>query len=321
MQRVASLAFALLNALAIVAPAQAQQYPAQTIRILVGFGPGSSADILARLVAKHAEVKLGKPVVVENRPGNGSMIAADQVAKAPRDGYTLLMGTVAQTLVPVRRKMEFRADRELAPVSLLAIVPILLVAHPSLGVKNAQELLALAKSKPETLTFGTSGAGTAAHLAAELFNITAGTKIVVAHYQGGSTAVLPDLLAGRINLAFNVAATLAPHVEKGSLVALGLAQPARTKTLPAVPTMAEQGMPGFDAGVWIGLFAPPGTPASILDLLAATATEAVRDASAVNMLDAQGIDPLGGTPGELATFVAKDIDKWAKVVAGAGLYE
>ena len=312
---------AALAVSAVAGPASSQQYPTQTIRMLVGFGPGSTADILARLVARHAEAKLGKPVVVENRLGNGSMIAAEQVGKAAKDGYTLLMGTVAQTLVPVRRKIDFRADRDLAPVSLLAVVPNLLVAHPSLVVKSAQELLALAKSKPDTLTFGTSGAGTAAHLAAELFNQTAGTKIVVVHYQGGSTAVLPDLLAGRINLAFNVAATLAPHVEKGSLVALGLAQTARTKSLPNVPTMAEQGMPGFDAGVWIGLFAPPGTPTPVLDLLAATSTEAVRSADGVKTLDAQGIDPLGGTPAELTAFIAKDLEKWAKVVAGAGLYE
>ena len=307
-----------------IAPAHAQQdqpYPSQQIKVLVGFGPGSTADVLARLVAKHAETKFGRPVIVENRPGNSSMIAAEQVAKAARDGHTLFMGTVAQTLVPVRKRMDFKLDRDMAPVALLAVVPNLLAAHPSLGVKTVQELLAIAKTKPDTLTFGTSGAGTASHLAAELFNQRAGTRLVVVHYQGGSNSVLVDLLAGRLNLAFNVAATMAPHVDKGDLIGLGVAQPARTKLLPNVPTMAEQGLAGFDAGVWIGLLAPPGTPAAIAEQLAATATEAVKSDAVLKVIDAQGMDALGGTPAEFAAFIAQDIAKWTKVVTSAGLYE
>ncbi len=316
-----AIAFAASWALGSASPSLAQDYPSQQIRIVVGFGPGSTADILARLVGKHIETKHGKPVIVENRPGNSSMIAAEQVAKAAKDGHTLFMGTVAQTLVPVRKKMDFKLDRDMAPVSLLAVVPNQMAAHPSLGVKDVQALLALAKTKPDSLTFGTSGAGTASHLAAELFNQRASTKLVMVHYQGGSNQVLVDLLAGRINLVFNVAATLVPHVEKGSLVPLGIAQPARTKILPNVPTMAEQGLPGFDAGIWIGLLAPPGTPASIVELLAATSTEALGTEAVAKVLVAQGIDALGGTPSAFARFIADDIAKWTKVVTSAGLYE
>ena len=318
---VLAVAMAALFASGFSRPSVAQDYPSQQIRIVVGFGPGSTADILARLLGRHIEAKHGKPVIVENRPGNSSMIAAEQVAKAAKDGHTLFMGTVAQTLVPVRKKMDFKLDRDMAPVSLLAVVPNLMAAHPSLGVKDVQALLTLAKAKPDSLTFGTSGAGTASHLAAELFNQRASTKLVMVHYQGGSNQVLVDLLAGRINLVFNVAATLVPHVEKGSLVALGIAQPARTKILPNVPTMAEQGLPGFDAGIWVGLLAPPGTPASIVDLLAASSTEALGTEAVAKVLGAQGIDALGGTPSAFARFIAEDIAKWTNVVTSAGLYE
>ncbi|CAN0319107.1 unnamed protein product [Phaeothamnion confervicola] len=322
MSRIFTYATAAALAIAGLAlPAVAQEFPTQSIRIAVGFGPGSVADVLARLTGKHLEAKLGRPVIVENRPGNSSMIAAEQVAKAAKDGHTLFMGTVAQTLVPVRKKMDFKLDRDMTPVSLLAIVPNLLVAHPSLGVKDVPGLIGIAKSKPDSLTFGTSGAGTASHLAAELFNQRVGAKIVVVHYQAGSNQALVDLLAGRINLIFNTASTLVPHVENKALVALGVAQAARTKVLPQVPTMAEQGLAGFDAGIWIGLLAPAGTPPKIAEVLASASTEALGTEAVAKVLSAQGIDALGGTPAEFARFIAQDIEKWSKVVSGAGLYE
>ncbi len=318
---VIAAALSVFAALAPASPLLAQDFPTQPIKILVGFGPGSIADVLARLVGKHVETKLGKPVVIENRPGNSSMLAAEQVAKADKDGHTLFMATVAQTLVPVRRKIAFRLDKDMAPIAMLGVVPNLMVAHPSLGVKDVQSLIALAKSKPDALTFGTSGSGTASHLAAELFNQRAGAKIVVVHYQSGSNQVLVDLLGGRLNLAFNSAATLAPHVEKGSLVALGVAQAARTRMLPNVPTMAEQGMPGFDAGIWIGLLGPAGMPPRAVELLAAASNEALTTEVATTAMSAQGIEALAGTPREFAAFISEDIEKWSKVVNSAGLHE
>lgn len=310
-----------LQSIAVGSDAWAQSYPSGPIRIIVGFGPGSTADTLARLVGKAMEAELGHPVVVENRAGNSSMLAAELVARAPKDGHTLFMGTIAQTLVPVRAKSAFDLRKDLAPVALLGVVPNLLVAHPSVPAKDVVGLIALAKAKPDAFTFGTSGAGTASHLAAELFNLKAGTKVLAVHYQGGSNQALVDLLAGRINLMFNVAATLAPHVEKGSLHALGVAQPRRARQLPNVPTMDEQGMSGFDAGVWIGLFAPPGTPAPVIDRLSAIANAALKDEQVIKSLDASGIDPLGGTPAEFAAFIRGDIDRWTEVLSKAGLIQ
>jgi tripartite-type tricarboxylate transporter receptor subunit TctC len=299
--------------------AVAQQYPARPIRILVGFGPGSSADIVARVVGKQMEEKLGQPVVVENRPGNGSMTAAEAVSRAPNDGYTLFMATVAQTINPVFTHLEFDLGKQLAPIALLGEVPNVLVANPSVPPNNVRELVAYAKQKPDALTFGTSGAGTASHLAAELFNLKAGTKILAVHYAGGSNQALVDLLAGRITLMFNVAATLVPQIEKGNLKALGVAQPKRAAALPDVPTMEEQGMPGFDAGIWIGLLAPPGTPAPIVDALSRAANQALKSADVNAALKTQSIDPIGGTPDDFRKFITADIERWTGVVQSAGL--
>jgi tripartite-type tricarboxylate transporter receptor subunit TctC len=213
----------------------AQTYPAQPIKVVIGFGPGSAADILARLVGKRMEASLGQPIVVENRPGNSSMIAAESVARAPADGYTLFMATIANTLNPAETKSGFDLGKDMAPITLLGIVPNVLVAHPSVAANNLRELIALAKSKPEGLTFGSSGYATASYMAAELFNAKAGTRIPVVPYQGGSNQAVSDLLAGRITLMFNVAATLAPHVEAGKLRALAVAQPNRASIMPDVP--------------------------------------------------------------------------------------
>jgi tripartite-type tricarboxylate transporter receptor subunit TctC len=302
-----------------LAQAAAEQYPARPIRILVGFGPGSSADIMARVVGKQMEEQLGQPVVIENRPGNSSMTAAEATARAPNDGYMLFMATVAQSINPVFTHSDFDLGKELSPIALLGVVPNVLVAHPSVPAKNVGELVALAKQTPESLTFGTSGAGTASHLAAELFNLKAGTKILAVNYAGGSNQAVVDLLAGRITLMFNVAATLAPQVEKGSLKALGMAQPKRAAIMPDVPTMEEQGMPGFDAGIWIGLFAPAGTPEPIIQLLSRSANAALKTEAVSGALKAQGIDPLGGSPQQFRDFIAADAEKWSTVVRSAGL--
>jgi tripartite-type tricarboxylate transporter receptor subunit TctC len=299
--------------------ASAQPFPTTTIRIVVGFGPGSSADILARLVAKQFEQTFNQPAIVENRPGNGSMLGAEAVARAPKDGYTLFMATVANVINPTLNNTKFNLGTDLAPVALLAVVPNVLVAHPSMPANSVKELIALAKAKPDGLFFGTSGAGTASHLAAELFNLKAGTKITAVHYQGGSNQVLTDLLAGRVNLSFNVAATMAPHVKAGTLKALAVAQPKRAGAMPDVPTMDEAGMPGFDAGIWIGLLAPAGTPPEIVSKLSAAANAALKTEAVAAALKAQGMDALGGSPAAFSDFIAADIEKWVSVLNATGL--
>src|SRR5712672_4296889 len=318
--RYLKMAAALCVGVAIIAAAgtaslMAQTYPAQPIKVIVGFGPGSAADILARLVGKQMEAGLGQPIVVENRPGNSSMIAAESVARAPADGYTLFMATIANTLNPAETKSNFNLGRDLAPIALLGIVPNVLVAHPSVPANNLQELIALAKSKPESLTFGSSGYATASYMAAELFNAKAGTQIVSVPYQGGSNQALSDLLSGRITLRFHVAATLAPHVEAGKLKAFAVAQSKRASIMPEVPTLTEAGMMGYDAGIWIGLLAPAATPPAIITKLSAAANEALKTQEVRTALKRQGTDPVGGTPKEFTDFIRADIDKWLAVFA------
>jgi len=297
--------------------ALSQAYPTQPVKILVGFGPGSAADLLARLVGKEMESRLGQPIVVENRPGNSSMIAAETVARASPDGHTLFMATIANTLNPAETKSNFNLARDLAPIALLGTVPNVLVAHPSVPASNLQELIALAKSKPESLTFGSSGYATASYMAAELFNAKAGTRIVSVPYQGGSNQSLSDLLSGRITLMFNVAATLAPHVAAGKLKAFAVAQSKRASIMPDVPTLTEAGMTGYDAGIWIGLLAPAGTPPAIIEKLSGAANAALATDDVRATLKRQGTDPAGGTPGEFADFIRADIEKWVAVLASS----
>jgi tripartite-type tricarboxylate transporter receptor subunit TctC len=317
LKMVALCAAVTMASVAATTSISAQAYPAQPIKVVIGFGPGSAADILARLVGKQMEAGLGQPIVVENRPGNSSMIAAETVTRAPADGYTLFMATIANTLNPAETKSNFNLGRDLAPIALLGIVPNVLVAHPSVPANNLQELIALAKSKPESLAFGSSGYATASHMAAELFNANAGTKILTIPYQGGSNQAVSDLLSGRITLMFNVAATLAPHVEAGKLKAFAVAQSKRASIMPDVPTLAEAGMPGYDAGIWIGLLAPAGTPPAIIEKLSGAANGALDTQEVRTALKRQGTDPVGGTPKEFADFIRADIEKWVAVLASS----
>lgn len=304
-------------AAASITSVSAQAYPAQPIKLVIGFGPGSAADILARLVGKQMETSLGQPVIVENRPGNSSMVAAEAVARAPADGYTLFVATIANTLNPAEMKSSFNLGRDLAPIALLGTVANVLVAHPSVPANNLQELIALAKSKPDSLTFGSSGYATASYMAAELFNAKAGTKILSVPYQGGSSQALSDLLSGRITLMFNVAATLAPHIRAGKLRAFAVAQSKRASSMPDVPTLAEAGMEGFDAGIWIGLLAPSATPPAIIEKLSRAANDALATEEVRGALRQQGTDPVGGTPKEFADFIRADIEKWVAVLASS----
>jgi tripartite-type tricarboxylate transporter receptor subunit TctC len=307
-----------LVAVAGSASVAAQTYPTQPIKVVVGFGPASAADVLARLVGKQMEAHLGQPIVVENRPGNSSMIAAETVARAAPDGYTLFMATIANTLNPAETKTGFDLGRDLAPIALLGVVPNVLVAHPSVPANNLQELIELAKSKPESLTFGSSGYATASFMAAELFNANAGTKVLTVPFQGGSNQAVSELLSGRITLMFNVAATLAPHIGAGKLKAFAVAQSKRASIMPEVPTLSEAGMQGYDAGIWIGLLAPAATPPAIVEKLSRAANDALNTEEVRSALKRQGTDPLGGTPKEFAGFIRADIEKWTALLASSG---
>ncbi|MCZ0736878.1 Bug family tripartite tricarboxylate transporter substrate binding protein [Phreatobacter sp. AB_2022a] len=285
--------------------------------MIVGFGPGSTADILARLVAAHMATQLGAAVVVENRPGNSSMLAAEAVARAPKDGQTLFMGTVANVLNPLRMRSPFDLVKDMEPVALLGVSPNVLVVHPSVPARTVQELMALARAKPDTLIFGTSGIGTASDLAAQLFNTRAGTKIVTVQYQGGASQGVTDLITGRITAMFNVAVVLAPYANAGRLVPLAVGQPRRTEVMPTVPTMDEQGVPGFDVGVWVGLLAPAGTAPAVVERLSRLANEALQTEAVKTAMATQGMDAVGAGPAEFRAFIASDTEKWRSIIEAA----
>ena len=297
---------------------RADDYPTRPVRIVIGFGPGAVADLAARVLGGRMGQTLGQQFVVENRAGAGSSIAAEYVARAPKDGYTLFMATVANTINPALSNLSFDFAKDLTPIALIANVPHMLVIHPSLGVNNVQELIALAKSKPEQIHYASSGVGTLAHLSGELLNRMAGVKLVHVPYPGSAQGVT-DVLAGRVTVMFSPASTVWPHVLAGKLKALATTQPKRAAMAPDLPTMAEAGLQGYDAGIWIGLLAPAGTPREIIDKLARAANEALQSNEVLTPLRAQGIDPLGGSPDEFTRYIASEMKKWETVIAAAGL--
>ena len=317
MRRTAICLAALLSA--ATPTLAATDFPTRPLRIVIGFGPGSTADVLARIVGQRLTKTLGQQIVVENRPGAGSMIAAEFVSRSPADGYTLFMATVANTINPtLSANATFNLGRDMAPVALVGVIPNVLVAHPSVKAGNVAGLVALAKSSPQSLFFASAGSGTAGHLSAELFNERVGVKITHVFYSGSAQAA-SDLLTGRVNLMFTVASTMLPMINEGKLRALAVAQSKRSGVLPNVPTMAEAGMAGFDASIWVGLLAPPGTDKEIVDKLAGAINEALTAEEVLAPMRAQGFDALGGSAADFARFIAADIKKWEQVVAAAGL--
>ncbi len=315
-----TLASCLVASLYTALPAAAQDaYPSHPVRIVVGFGPASAADIVARVLAQRLGESMHQQFVVETRPGAGSNIAAEYVARAPKDGYTLLMATVANTVnAAMMPRLSFDFQKDLAPVALVTAVPILLAANPRLGVRDVPALIGLAKTKPDQIVYGSSGTGTAAHLAGELLNARAGIKLVHVPYPGSAQA-LTDLIAGRIGLMFGAASTTLPHVQAGELVALAMAQSKRSAIAPDVPSMADAGLPGFDATVWFGLLAPAGTPPEIVSALSREVNAALKTDEVIAPLRAQGMEPIGGSPAEFAAYIGDEIKKWTPVVEAAGL--
>jgi len=287
------------------------------VKIVVGFPPGTTGDLIARLIAPKMGEGLGQPVVVENRPGGGSSIAAESVVRAPADGSTLLLSTIANTINPSLFKLGFDFSKDLAPIALLAEAPALLVAHPS-ALHSAQDLVAAAKAKPGEILYGSSGNGTVTHLYGELFNLAAGVKLTHIPYKGSSQAVT-DLLAGRIQLLFTPASTVIPHVKAGTLKALGAIGGKRIPALPEVPTLAETGIAGFDAALWFGLNAPAATPVPALERLNREALRALALPEVKAQLAAQSVEPVPGSREAFGAFIGKDTEKWARVVKAAGI--
>jgi tripartite-type tricarboxylate transporter receptor subunit TctC len=316
---IAALAIALIVACA-VSGARADDYPSRPVRLIVGFGPGTGADITARVLGARMSQTLGQQIVVENRPGGGSSIAADYVVRAPKDGYTLLMGTVANVINGAIKPLSFDFAKDLAPIALAAQSPNILVVHPSLGVTSVRELIALAKAKPGQLLFGSSGVGTAPHVSGELFNIMAGVRMVHVPYQGSAQA-MTDLLGGRISMIFSPASTVVPHIQSGAIRALASTTLKRPSIAPDLPTISEAGLPGFDTSVWFAFNAPAGTPREVIDAVNRALNEALKAPEVLGSLQKQGIEPMGGPAEDYARYTESETRKWTEVAKAAGMKE
>ena len=298
----------------------AADYPVKAVRIVVPFAAGGSTDLLARNVAQRLSEAWKQPVIVDNRAGGGGIIGADHAAKSPPDGYTLLLGTVtthgvAPTLYP---KLPFDAIRDFAAVVELASIPQLLSVHPSIPVRSFKEFLALARAKPDALNFGTGGQGSASHMAAELLMAMAKIRMVHVPYKGTGPA-MSELLGGHLSLMFDVVMTSLPHARAGRLRSVGISSLKRSEVIPDVPTLHESGMPGFEALVWFGLFAPAGTPPDVVRRINDETVRALRQPKMREILIAQGIDVVAGTPQEFTARVKDEVGKWGKVIRDAGI--
>jgi tripartite-type tricarboxylate transporter receptor subunit TctC len=304
--------------LCMAAAAQAQPYPAKSVRVIAGFPPGSGADITARVIGARLSEALGQQVVVENRPGAGSNIAAEIAAKSTADGYTLFIGTVANTInATLYAKLPFDFARDFAPVALTTATPNILVVHPSLPARSVAELVALAKGRPGQLNYSSSGVGTTPHLSAELFNAMAGVKMLHVPYKGSPPAVT-DLIAGEVALMFSPSSTVLPHVKTGRLRALAVTTAARLPSLPELPTIAESGLKGYETITWFGFVAPARTPQAVITRLNAEIVKVLALPEVRNLFASQGIETLGGTPDRFASYIRDEIAKWAKVIQLSG---
>ena len=319
MKRLAQWSFALLAMLIVGGGALAQTYPAKPVRLIVPFPPGGGTDNLGRLIAQKLTEALGQQVTVENRPGAGTIIGTEAAAKAPADGYTLLMAQTATGINPsIYPKLPYDTVRDFAPVVLVATAPTLLVVNPQVPAKNLQDLLALAQAKPGSLNFPSGGNGTSPHMAGEFFKSLTGAGIVHVPYKGGGPAIT-DLLGGQVQLMFDTMPSIMPHVKAGKLRPIALAAPARSPELPEVPTFAESGLAAFEADAWYGIFAPAGTPPDIIARINAEVNRILAAPDVRERMKTLGADPIGKSPEFFAAFVKDEIAKWGKVVKEAGI--
>ena len=302
-------------------PAHAQNFPNAPVRIIVPFPAGGATDVLGRVLSIHLQNLWGPPVVSEYRPGAAGLIGTRQVASSPADGYTLLMASTGAILALAGDRPgsgAFDIARELAPISLIAAPPYIVVVHPSLPVKTTAELIAYAKQNPGKLTFGSSGAGSASHLSAALFQQMAGIDLLHISYRGTGPAVT-DLLGGRIDMMFSPALVVTPHIAAGTLRVIGTTGSARSALFPDFPTVAETGLPGYSSLGWFGLFAPASTPREIVAKVSADTRTVLSLPDAKQRLAEQGAEPAPSTPEAFTAFVNSDIAKWLDLAQKAGI--
>jgi tripartite-type tricarboxylate transporter receptor subunit TctC len=297
----------------------AQAWPSKPIRYIVIFAPGGTTDILARMIAPKLSDALGQPVVVENRPGAGGNVGSEMLAKAAPDGYTIGSGTVSSHAInaTLYSKLPYDPDKDFSPITMLATLPNMLVVHPSLGVNNVAELIALLKANPNKYSFGSAGNGTSQHMSGEMFKTMTGTSMQHIPYKG-SGPMIPDLLAGTIAMSFENITTAYPPVKQGRLKALAVTTAKRSFVAPDVPTMQEAGLAGYDITSWQALFAPAGVPKEIIARLHAETAKALKAPDVAKRLEDLGLDAGGMPPEELAALIRSDIPRLGKVVRDSG---
>jgi tripartite-type tricarboxylate transporter receptor subunit TctC len=313
---------ALLAGLALVwaAPAtQAADYPVRPVTLAVAFTPGGPSDVLSRIVGKKLEQLLGQPFIIENRPGAGGNVAAEQVARAPADGHTLLMGnnSILATNAALYKKVNFDPEADFAPISLIGSQANILVVNPQLPVRTMAELIAHAKANPGKVNYASSGHGAAAHLAAELFKAEAKIDIVHVPYKGAAPA-LQDVIAGHVQMMFATAASVVPHIQSGQVRALAVTTLKRTAVFPELATVDELSLKGFDATTWHGLVAPSRTPKEVIGTLHRATAAALADAAVRKSLGELGVDIVGNTPQEFAAYIKAEIPRWTAIVKASG---
>ncbi len=295
-----------------------QPYPAKPIRMLVGFAPGGSTDTIARLITPRLSARLGQQVIVENRPGAAGNIAAEQAAKAVPDGYTVFMASASHTInASLYSKLSFDAIKDFTAITLVASSPFLLVTHPSVPARNTRELIALATSKPDELSYGSGGA--TSHLAGELFNSMAGIQVVHIPYKSSGPAAT-DLLGGQIAMMFSAPPAVLPHVANGKLRAIGVTSTKRLSSVPEVPTIAESGLAGYEVNSWSGLIGPAGMPKEAISRLYAEVVHVMGLPEVKSRLRNLGLEASTNTPEEFGTYLRADVAKWAKVVRESGAH-
>ncbi len=297
---------------------RAQNYPSKPIRYLVGYTPAGTADMLARAVGAKISDAWGQQVIVENRPGAGTNLATEMAAKSPPDGYTLFMPTVANAINPtLHAKLNFDLLRDFIHITNFAKVPGILVCHPSLPARNAKELIALARAKPDSLRHGSTGIGSPHHLAAEIFKTMSGVKMIHVPYKG-ATPALTDVVGGHIEVYFGAMVSTIPHVKSGRLRALGVTSLKRVAAAGDTPTLDEQGLKGFETGSWFGMSVPTGTPREIVTRLHAQSIKAITAPEIRDRMSAEGAEFVGDTPEQFTAFIKSEIGKWGKAVKASG---
>ena len=296
------------------------QWPTKPVRLIVPYPPGGSADILARAIGQKLGDGLGQQVIVDNRPGAGTAIGAEATAKAAPDGYTILLGTVSSHAInpALNPGLKFDPIKDFAPISLVASIPFALVVHPSLPAKSVKELVALARARPGSLNYSSAGNGTSNHLAGELFKSMTGTFMVHIPYKGSAPA-LNDLIAGQVQLMFDLVLTTAPHAKSGAVRAIAVTGRERSAALPGVPTVAESGVPGYEVTAWFGFFAPAGTPVAVVNALNAETVRAMKLTDLRERLGSQGAEPVTSSPEQFAGYVKEELAKWTRVVKASGM--